>query len=56
MGHAGQTDEDDRAGWEGSRPKRKGARTVQNGSAKVILLGVGGMPAWERKKKTNIRN
>ncbi len=51
-GHARQTDEDNRAGGEGSRPKRKGARTVQNGSAKVILLGGGGrMPAWARKKK-----
>jgi hypothetical protein len=25
-------------------------RTVQNGSAKVIVLGGGGLPAWARKK------
>jgi hypothetical protein len=35
---------------QGNRPKRKGVRTVQNGSAKVILLGGGGLPAWARKK------
>ncbi len=41
-GHEGQTDEYNRAGVQkGNRPKRKGARTVQNGSAKVILLGGG---------------
>ena len=40
-GHAGQTDEDNRAGVQGSRPNRKGARTVQNSpsaGAKRILL------------------
>ena len=50
-GHAGQRDEDKRAGWEGTRPKRKGFRTVQNGSAQVILLGGGNASMSERKKR-----
>ncbi len=41
MGHVGQTDKHNRADVQGSRPKRKGARTVQNGFVKVILLGGG---------------
>jgi hypothetical protein len=32
-GHVGQTDEYNRAGVQGSRPKRKGVWSVQNGSA-----------------------
>ena len=49
--YVGQTDEDIRAGGKGTRPKRIGARTVQNGSAKVLLVVVGGKPALGRKKK-----
>ena len=53
----GQTDEDIRAGGKGTRPKRTGARTVQNGSAKVLLVVGGGRSLhWGGKKKTNIRN
>ena len=46
-----QIDEDIRAGGKGTRPKRIGARTVQNGSAKVLLVGGGAEPALGRKKK-----
>ena len=49
--YAGQTDEDIRAGGTETRPRRIGARTVQNGSAKVFLVGGGGEPALGRKKK-----
>ncbi len=47
-GHAGQTDEDNRTGVQGSRPNtsRKGTRTVQNSPS----AGGGGQPAWARKK------
>ena len=45
--HAGQTDEDNRAGVQGSRPNRK----TQNGSAKVILLGGGGCLHVRGKKR-----
>ena len=50
-GGAGQSDEDIRAGGKGTRPKRIGARTVQTGSAKVLLVGGGAEPALGRKKK-----
>ena len=53
-GYVGQTDEDIRAGGKGTRPKRIGARTVQNGSAKVLLVGGGAEPALGRKKKRQI--
>ena len=43
-GYVGQTDEDIRAGGKGTRPKRIVARTVQNGSAKVLLH-------WGEKKR-----
>ena len=49
--YAGQTDEDIRAGVKGIRPKRKGARTVQNESAKVLLLGGGDACIGEEKKR-----
>ena len=49
--YAGQTDEDIRAGGKETRPRRIGARTVQNGSAIVFLVVVGGEPALGRKKK-----
>ncbi len=45
-GHEGQTDEYNRAGVQGNRPKRKGATDQKE---KVILLG-GGLPAWAREK------
>ena len=48
--YVGQTDEDIRAGGKGTRPKRIGARTVQNGSAKVLLVGGGAEPALGRGK------
>ena len=46
----GQTDKDILTGGMGTRPKRIGARTVQTGSAKVLLVG-GAEPALGRKKK-----
>ncbi len=50
-GYVGQTDEDIRAGGKGTRPKGIGARTVQNGYAKVLLVVMGGEPALGRGKK-----
>jgi hypothetical protein len=57
MGHVGQTDDYNRAGVQGNRPKRKGARSIQNGFVKAILLG-GGRTACmgDEKKKRNMRN
>ena len=54
-GYEGQTDEDIRAGGKGTRPKRIGARTVQNGSAKVLLVGGGGACIGEGKKREILR-
>ena len=51
---AGQTDKDIRAGGKGTRPKRIGARTVQNGSAKVLLVGGGGGACIGEEKKRQI--
>ena len=51
---AGQTDEDILTGGKGTRPKRIGARTVQTGSAKV-LLGGGGACIGEGKKREILR-
>ena len=52
--YAGQTDEAIRAGVKGTRPKRKDARTVQNGSVKVLLLVVGGNACIGEEKKRQI--
>ena len=49
--YAGQTDEDIRAGGKETRPRRIGARTVQNGSAKVFLVVGGGACIGEEKKR-----
>ena len=46
-----QTDEDIPTGGKGTRPKRIGARTVQTGSAKVLLGGGGAEPALGGGKK-----
>ena len=49
---AGQTDEDILTGGKGTRPKRIGARTVQTGSAQVLLgekkRQILGIEQWHR--------
>ena len=53
-GGAGQTDEDIPTGGMRAKPKRIGARTVQTGSAKVLLGGGGGGACIGEEKKRQI--
>ena len=46
-----QTDEDIPTGGMRAKPKRIGARTVQTGSAQVLLGGGGGACIGEEKKR-----